>query len=308
VLAHDIRVFRRDGSFVRTLGRLGEGPGEFQVINNIWVSPGDTLHVIDAASLRRTVLSPEFETLETSRLPGAPFAKGYLGLKDGESVLTAFAPDSVGEFRLLHFLGRDGRRTLSFGPRLDRATPFNAPQASFIRVLAVDETGNVLVAPAPRFQVEFYDREGVLGKVFRLSGRDWTELVPGGGQIPGYDPWIQDLWVDGEDRLWVLMRVGDPDWREAVERTTSALGRGPRTRMTDYNGFWDTVVEVIDLEVGRTIARERFDHNLLRFLGRNEVTGRTVFEDGTFKLPVLRLLLERDLIPDPFPLVQRSLR
>ena len=62
--------------------------------------------------------------------------------------------------------------------------------------------------------------------------------------------------------------------------------------MVDYNGFWDTVIEVIDLEAGRTIARERLDDNLIRFLGSHEVMGRTYLEGMTVRLPIYRLRLD----------------
>ena len=46
-----IRVFSRDGEFLRTIGREGEGPGEFGVVGFLgWIT--DTLYVIDRSNRR----------------------------------------------------------------------------------------------------------------------------------------------------------------------------------------------------------------------------------------------------------------
>jgi hypothetical protein len=103
---------------------------------------------------------------------------------------------------------------------------------------------------------------------------------------------IQDLWVDDVGRLWVMMRVGDPQWETGAERVAVGLHRRPGLKITDYDSYWDTVVEVIDLQKGETIARRRFEKNLIKFLGAYEATGRTLFDGDTYRLPVYRLRLE----------------
>src|SRR5688572_16445804 len=42
-----IFVFDKSGNFVKQLGRVGEGPGEYRMINSIAVTAGDTLRVVD---------------------------------------------------------------------------------------------------------------------------------------------------------------------------------------------------------------------------------------------------------------------
>ena len=41
-----VRVFRPDGSFVREFGRKGRGPGEYSMINRVWLA-GDSIGVTD---------------------------------------------------------------------------------------------------------------------------------------------------------------------------------------------------------------------------------------------------------------------
>jgi hypothetical protein len=66
-----IRVFDRSGTFVRTIGRQGAGPGEFQSIGHMgWRS--DTLWVNDPSSLRVSLLSAD------GRFLGSVSAQGPL--------------------------------------------------------------------------------------------------------------------------------------------------------------------------------------------------------------------------------------
>lgn len=51
-------VFSPDGSVLRTLGRKGRGPGEFELIQSVRVLPGDSLYVFDASLDRATVFAP----------------------------------------------------------------------------------------------------------------------------------------------------------------------------------------------------------------------------------------------------------
>ena len=292
VVSSDIRVFNRDGSFLRVLGRKGEGPGEYQNIKALWVSQRDTLHVIDEGLIRRTVVSPDLQVIRTERLPGRVLHHGYLGLKDGTAVLTAVAPDSTGGLRLLHRLSGPGQPLFSFGKPLNASDEINTVPSALVRITAETKSAEIVASHGSSFILEVYGNQGALERILDLSDRDFLELVPGDGRFPGYVPWIQDLWIDEEGKLWVLMRVGDPDWEQGVERVGVGFGRRPSVRMVDYDAFWDTVVEVVDLKAGVTIARRRFEKGLIKFLGRNEVTGWTNLENETFRLPVYRLSLQ----------------
>ena len=54
--AHELRVFGPDGSFISRFGRRGGGPGEFQHVIGMSVTPGGSLWLIDGANARYTVL------------------------------------------------------------------------------------------------------------------------------------------------------------------------------------------------------------------------------------------------------------
>jgi hypothetical protein len=290
VVSDEIAVFRRDGTFHTSVGRRGEGPGEYRDIRALWVSPGDTLHVIDAGLLRRTVLSPAFEVVRTDRLPGRVLHYGYTGLGDGSSILAAIAPDSAGNLKFLHRISKYGEPLLSFGDFGGEASEASLGSTALVRIPVETKNGEVLVTHGNDFLLEAYREGGTLERVLRFMDREFLELVPAGDLT--YAPWIQDLRVDEAGRLWVMMRIGDPKWETSVERITVGLHRRPGLKITDYDSYWDTVIEVIDLEKGETIVRRRFEKYLTRFLGTNEVIGGTFLDGITYRLPVYRLRME----------------
>ncbi len=56
--AHRVVVLGPDGAVQRTLGRRGEGPGEYRMIRNVQALPGDSLLVYDPELARVTIYAP----------------------------------------------------------------------------------------------------------------------------------------------------------------------------------------------------------------------------------------------------------
>ena len=84
-----VRYFDSSGRFIRSVGRLGEGPEEFRNAHGAWVRPGDTVWIGDTSPWRFVVLSPEGtwvrEVALTPRMPHPVVGGGLLA--DGSSVL-----------------------------------------------------------------------------------------------------------------------------------------------------------------------------------------------------------------------------
>jgi len=69
--AAQVRLYDRDGGFVRTLGGSGSGPGEFLNPDQVVVTEGDTVAVWDNTTLRTTRFDPagEFIDVQSVDLP-----------------------------------------------------------------------------------------------------------------------------------------------------------------------------------------------------------------------------------------------
>lgn len=63
--ANELRIFAPDGAHLRTVGRAGNGPGEYRNANGLrWLTP-DTLVVVDQRANRYTILSTEGQYVRT---------------------------------------------------------------------------------------------------------------------------------------------------------------------------------------------------------------------------------------------------
>lgn len=81
----EIRVFNTDGSWVRTIGGPGSGPGEFLGPAGITHGPGDTLWVTDPVARRYTLFSPDGALIRTVPRSATTYADQWNGkvLRDG---------------------------------------------------------------------------------------------------------------------------------------------------------------------------------------------------------------------------------
>ena len=69
--SHEIRVFDAGGKWQRSVGRDGEGPGEFRSLGWLHLGLGDTLRTYDWSTLRISVFAPDVSFQRTTYL-GAP--------------------------------------------------------------------------------------------------------------------------------------------------------------------------------------------------------------------------------------------
>lgn len=125
-----ILVFDADGALVATLGRAGDGPGEFQGVGGIVPLPGDSLAVWDPRQQRLTVFPPEGGAPRLTSL--ADLIQGYAGsrlrpLDEGMALVLGCVPvrggaqdvklkvyhGGAGESRLLVVEDHRGERSTS---------------------------------------------------------------------------------------------------------------------------------------------------------------------------------------------------
>lgn len=83
-LAGTVRVFDSTGTFVRSLGRPGRGPGELsRSANGIFPLGGDSMLVMDPGERRMTVYAPDGTVASTIALAAPPNAQGWTRQPDG---------------------------------------------------------------------------------------------------------------------------------------------------------------------------------------------------------------------------------
>lgn len=253
-----IFVFDATGAFVRTLGRPGNAPGEFQIIKHLMVGERDALHVFDDALRRHTILNRAGKVVGTTRYPGSN--RGLILRPDNRVVVSRLihARDQAG--LPLHVSNDTGGIARSFG------NPSGYWRSDFPQVLArsICSTGgdDIWAAHFTQYVVEHWTSDGTLRESL-------------GRSVPWFEPWIQpdarigeappqprltSIACESPRRLWITALVADNHWKTGLGVRRGE--RGNALTVADPNRYYDTVLEVIDPVSGTVLASRRVDEAL----------------------------------------------
>jgi hypothetical protein len=184
----EIRVYDATGEYIRDIGRVGEGPGEFTAPRWLHVMEGDSVLVFDARQKRLTVFGPGGEPARTVSV--APLDIGYnpsAGILDDGSFLVRTEisevrfPPASGELR------RDSlsyRRFTTTGEELpafgtfpgqemfwmqDGPTRMMADPLAFGRPFELVAGDSIIyLGPTDTFEIRAYTHEGLLRQILRV--------------------------------------------------------------------------------------------------------------------------------------------
>lgn len=252
-----------DGKFVRAFGNEGKSPGEYStyLLKTLQLDGRGNLLVFDPGNERVTTLSPHGELLGTGEIPAA---SKYLKLENGILVFSGGwssweTRQTAGE--PLHSISTRGQLR-SFG------NPDHQPvirgSREWVRNLSGAPDGNFWATHVSRYVAELWTPEGQLLR--RISGSpDWFPPDQREGKF-GEDPPVPIFRnvVQREDGLLLcLMYVPDPGWRSAPERDEH--GHLSLNSASSINGYWDTVIQLVNPNSGRLLAEERVDPHLRGF-------------------------------------------
>lgn len=212
-----VRVFSETGKYIRSIGRKGRGPGEFESPYRIWVG-ASRVTIYDLALGRIVNFDLSGKPINTALVPFNSSAPPFLasGTINGDLYL-AQAPAE--NFR-------------TKGPVIHRFAPNLDLRASFARVdipdsvdwrylatgpLAVDRNGRVWFAPLADLLLERFSMTGssdlrvTRNHDFKFRPRPFRTAVPGprGSTRIGFDnnrAAVTSLAIDDNDRLWLFIR------------------------------------------------------------------------------------------------------
>ena len=192
----EIRVFGAGGEHVVTIGREGEGPGEFQSLSGAWPGSGGNILAVDGWQLRITEFGPVGEIERVSRIEGVevPIFFRFWGPGGQGSILSSVT--TLGERDLAH--GEASRSSMEFLlHRLDGSVIETVARLPGVAQGILRSDGDVLHMPVPftlesaatghpagvaattgeRYEVRLFDTEGKLNRIARLAETPpvWTE-------------------------------------------------------------------------------------------------------------------------------------
>ncbi len=272
----EISVFDSTGSYLRTVGRRGEGPGEYRSISHIDVGPR-YIHVFDRHE-GRTMLDHDFEVVRTDRFPGQVLSAAVLG--DDVVVFIADVPTSASVAHVFRMLLPSGKMT-SYG--YDGAV--HSPELMTLATTKTAVTGKddtVWAVPREINRLVRWDLvpEPKMGRVFDRRVPEFDE----GGDA--FAPASVGSAMMDDRGLWLVWHTADPDWTGQLPSyenlTPSSI---------DIDQLRDSWLDLVDPHTGRTIARYHQDDALGGFAGGS---GCVVdYEETDAGVPYLHILEPR---------------
>jgi 6-bladed beta-propeller protein len=255
--ADEVLAYDAAGQYIETIGRPGEGPGEFELIFRYALDPSDSLLVFEVNEL--SVFSPQAEFSRQNRWAVRP-DYGVVRLADGQFVVAALHRTREAAGLPFHLLSSRGELLASFGtdrPIVDPERP------RLTKRLIANAGGQRFWATRPdRFMLEQWTSEGEHLTTIR-GNAPWFEPWPDRYlQRPGETrprPSVIDMASDSLGRLWIMIGTPDPEWRAGIRDDENLAVSVILDRE------FDTVIEVIDPATAQMVGTRRFDRYLRGF-------------------------------------------
>ena len=265
----EFSVFDSTGTFLRTVGRRGEGPGEYQSIRHIGVGPR-YIHVFDG-NAGRTMLDHDFAVVRTDRFPGSVTSAV---VKSDDEVVFAVdlpTPESVGH--QLHVLGPSGELA-SYGYDGGVYPPPLRMRSSSLTSVVAGNDGTVWLLPDRTNRLVRWDlgSEPGVGRVFERRVAEFDADTTRRNNAAMLD-----------DRgLWIKWHTRDPEW-------TGTIGdEFPTEPPREWVDGW---LDLVDPATGQTLARHHQDDVFLRFAAGSSYV--VAYHETDAGVPFLHILEPR---------------
>jgi hypothetical protein len=246
--AGQLHFYDRAGRLEATVGRQGQGPGEFQGAQALRFRGSGDLEVYDSRNMQKTVIGPgpEFAEKQVSRLLTPVAMSNTLFLPD-DRILTNgdfAAPPHAG--RPVHLLAPDGTILRSFGKtpperRADVAFPLSRAIA-----WASGSTEAIWSAHFRQYRIEQWDLNGRLRRAVERQVPwflPWDMDAPVTPRTP-FPPHIRAVAEHAAGQLLVLLSVPPREWSHGL------TARGDSWEITRVDRVVATRLEVLDHERG----------------------------------------------------------
>lgn len=269
-----IAVYAPDGHLLQLAGRKGQGPGEFDGISQI-AAVHDTIHVFEGP--RHSVMEPDLSyAVRIHVLPLFPQFVAYVEGSLFVTSVTQLAPHLRGPVYQID----SNEVVASFGGDL---SPIVHPTQR-LHLVTGTKHGRVITAPIYQYRWEYWNEEGQVARAFLRDAewfRPWTDWNTPNPRAVRPKPVLTAMWEDQAGRLWTVVTVADEEWSatEHVRRgEQQAIAGGSEDY--DYDRVFDSIIEIIDPDARRVIARTRLDVTIHGVTNQNVLYGKTQHDDG----------------------------
>jgi hypothetical protein len=288
-----LKLFSSDGRFIKAIGRQGGGPGEFEIIRNIFFGPDETIHVIDAALARHSIFDQNGDFVRSFpfAIPIGDLGLPVVALSQDRMVVNAVFASRADAGHALAVLDKNGDRI----KLLDSGVYERSRSWLQWRLLYARPNGELLVGKPWAFSIDVYDEKlnKTLTLVRNVPNRVDIETLrdlPSDGVFDiAAAPRLRAVWEDDSGRLWLYYTSPSPRWKAAAPQVKGA----PMSPSLVSRPRLQTVLEVIDLKTNRTLARRVEEGSPGLSLGGGYVARYFEKEDGEPAITITKYNLTR---------------
>ena len=245
------RVFAPDGSFVSTIGAIGDGPGEYRKVGALSAT-GETLHVYDEGTQRISTVDLDLKLQGTIPLRGFAVMDA-VALSSGLHIVNMIVPGGASGGHALHLVNEEGEIIRSIEPFDSRD---GDPFAHFRHVFRAEGGEGFWSVPYfGRIVVRLYSSDGDLLKEWSAAPALGDELPMSYGNPDEDRPPTRQIlapWHD-DGMLWVFSMIPGPRWRDGLTRAEDGV-HGTYFKTTDRDLLFDPAIEVFDADTGTLVA------------------------------------------------------
>ena len=279
-----VLVFDADGTFLRRIGRRGEGPGELMSIRAFEVVDDGTFVILDSG--RGVILRFDWtgQLLDEVRPQGwTPIGTG-VGLVSMGGARAVYPAAFRGGDRAgypLHLINlASGELEASFGSETGEFDINRERALEVVHARGPDES--IWMARNRAYWIELWEPDNRLMLSMRRDVAWFPDALvdqEGGHGGPGTEPESVLFSIAADDSLlWVMIGRADERWAEAES--------------DDFQMQFDTFVEVIDWRRGRVIASQRFDQILSPLIAPGLVGEVVITPEASVRFRTFRIELE----------------
>jgi len=236
---HRIQKFTSDCQYLATIGRQGQGPGEFYLPSSLDIGPDDYLYVSDPQNKRIQILKPDGTEYKTIKFLNE--SVGSIKLLDsgniimnptGVLMMIAFSQEKELP-NLIKVFDTEGNLINEFGEQLDfKHILMNRIGNQY--EFAVDENDHVYVTFMHQNRIEKYSPKGeLLWRADRSLNysmdppKNKGKMEAKGGnrtiQLPKMNKCSEGISVDHKGRVWVITMTRQLKDDEKVSKSVSVM-------------------------------------------------------------------------------------
>lgn len=278
-------VFRADGTYLKTIGRKGAGPGEFSFARIVIGGPDGAIHILDPVLARHTVIATTTTTHSVPLMSSGPGLYSALMMPNGNLITNQVLRDPDGAGIPLQEYDSTGQLLLRFGG--NETVSFDEPWR-VERALYGRTDGTVLALNAYANILEIYDRARSLRSTYSraaawLAGSDPSRQPSGGHSDQRPSVVGKAVWEDSSGLTWIATLVPAPHWKPVA----------PGSEIPPPQDRFHTVLEAIDLQARRVVAVDTLPYMIATLVSPGYLATYSERADGTPVVEVWEVNLSR---------------